>query len=570
MSKLISLSLNNSFGVLKAQSVEFVETNNLIEVRANVGAGKTTLKQATETAISSGNQQILPFDTSKFKNIDVEVKLTYGDMPVYLRTYTTKSGDITSIAYVKDNEGKISRDPVIQGKKLTAAALRDALRTDLTFGIDDFLSENPRTHFEFMMKIYSWKLKEMGVIFDTKSPAYVNSILWRLEQAKMDRQQKHIIRRGLNAFKEAFEAEGIDETNVPALIDIKAIETQKTTAATELQARKDKWQKDWYEAQGKKKDELQKQIDEITTQASGLTAKLTAYNATVENQNDIFKGKMGELSQALFILEKYEYSEFEKVKVWINEFKEPTFEAVPFTEDGKIDPKAFEHPEKYDFEAAANVIAIRDLCTKLAPIWSQKEALSKEVLPEYVDTEPVIDYDIKITNARVSNKIAERFSAFYDWQESDELVKSIWREYCEMYAKIDLGVSGLSIQIVGDEEKSEIRTMYNGVHNPEFFHPRDKKVKDQLLTQYSGSQRPVIAILMQIYLLEEKLKKNEDGLRLMWIECPIDKKTRDLLLQIQEKYNLTIVVGVTGDFTVEGLEPGQFLIENGELLIGNK
>jgi len=37
-------------------------------------------------------------------------------------------------------------------------------------------------------------------------------------------------------------------------------------------------------------------------------------------------------------------------------------------------------------------------------------------------------------------------------------------------------------------------------------------------------------------------------------------------LQIQEKYNLTIVVGVTGDFTIEGLEPGQFLIENGELL----
>jgi len=566
MSKLISLSLNNSFGILKAQTVEFVETGNLIEVRANVGAGKTTLKQATETAISSGNQQMLPFDTSKFKNIDVEVKLTYGDMPVYLRTYTAKNGDVTSVAYVKDSEGKIARDPVIQGKKLTAAALRDALRTDLTFGIDDFLSENPRTHLEFMMKIYSHKLKEMGVIFDTKSPAYVNSILWRLEQAKMDRQNKHIIRRGLNAFKEAFDAEGLNETNVPALIDIQALEIKKATAAAELQGRKDKWQKDWYEMQGKKKDELQKQIDEITAKASILTAKLVSYNDNIGNAKENFANKLAEANEAYFILERLGYPNFADVKKWVDEMKEPEFEVIPFDENGKINPIAFTeyYLDKVDEDTWLHLQDIKLLREKLIPIWSQKESLSKEELPEYIDDQSANDYDAIINHARISNKIAERWSAFYDWQESDELVKSIWREYCEMYSKIDLGVPGLSIQIVGDEEKSEIRTMYNGVHNPEFF--GNTKKEDRLLTQYSQTQRPIIAILMQIYLLEEKLKKNEDGLRLMWIECPIDKKTRDLLLQIQEKYNLTIVVGVTGDFTIEGLEPGQFLIENGELL----
>lgn len=562
MSKLISLSLNNSFGILKAQTVEFIETNNLIEVRANVGAGKTTLKQATETAISSGNQQMLPFDTSKFKNIDVEVKLTYGDMPVYLRTYTSKNGDVTSVAYVKDSEGKIARDPVIQGKKLTAAALRDALRTDLTFGIDDFLSENPRTHLEFMMKIYSHKLKEMGVIFDTKSPAYVNSILWRLEQAKMDRQNKHIIRRGLNAFKEAFDAEGLKEENVPALIDIQELETKKANAATELQARKDKWQKNWYEAQGKKKDELQKQIDEITSKASTLTAKLVSYNDNIGNAKENFANKIAEANEAYFILERLGYPNFADVKKWVDEMTEPNLELVPFF-DGKVNLKECE-TIGFEPEISGYILQLRELREKLSPIWSQKESLSKEELPEYLDSETPIDYDSQILTAKVSNKIAERWSSFYDWQESDELVKSIWREYCEMYSKIDLGVPGLSIKIVGDEEKSEIRTMYNGIHNPEFFGNLQKE--DRLLTQYSQTQRPIIAILMQIYLLEEKLKKNEDGLRLMWIECPIDKKTRDLLLQIQEKYNLTIVVGVTGDFTVEGLEPGQFLIENGELL----
>ena len=561
MSKLISLSLNNQFGVLKAQEVEFVETGTLIEVKAPVGQGKTTLKNATETAISAGNQQILPFDSTKFHDIDVEVKLTYGDTPVFLRTYTDKKGDLTSVAYIKDVDGKVCKDPVIQGKKLTAAALRDALRTDLTFGIDDFLSENPRTHFEFMMKIYAHKLKEMGVIFDTKSPAYKDSILWRLDQAKMDRQNKHIIRRGLNAFKEAFDSEGLDETKVPALIDIIAIEAEKTLAANALQKRKEAFQKAWYDGQAQKKDELQKKIDEITSKASVLTAKLTARNANIANEAEKYRLKVERAQSAYEILDEMDYHSVTEIKQWILSFEKPNSELVPFI-DGKIDPKAFEMT--FDSVTDSIIKEIHELRAHITPIWAEKETLSKAELPEYVDTETVINYDTQIANARTSNKIAERWGSFYDWQEADETVKSIWREYCEMFTKLDLGVAGLTIQIVGDEEKSEIRTLYNGLHNPEFFGNVNKE--DRLLTQYSQTQRPVIAILMQIYLLEEKLKKNEDGLRLMWIECPIDRKTRDLLLDIQTKYNLNIIVGVTGDFTVEGLKPGEFLIEGGELL----
>jgi len=108
--------------------------------------------------------------------------------------------------------------------------------------------------------------------------------------------------------------------------------------------------------------------------------------------------------------------------------------------------------------------------------------------------------------------------------------------------------------------------MYNGEHNVDFFNPKNKIAEDRLLTQYSKTQRPVIAILMQVYLLEEKLKKGEDGLRAIWIEEPIDNKTRDLLISIKKKYDIEIIVGVTGEFTYEGLERGQILIENGNLI----
>ena len=53
---------------------------------------------------------------------------------------------------------------------------------------------------------------------------------------------------------------------------------------------------------------------------------------------------------------------------------------------------------------------------------------------------------------------------------------------------------------------------------------------------------------------------------MIWIEAPMDKRTRDLLIDVQKNNDLTIIAGVTGDFTFDGLKQGEFLIENGELL----
>ena len=145
MTKIISLELNNDFGVLKAQKAEFKETSDgLIEIKAGVGEGKTTLKQAAELAISAGNTQTLPFDTEKLKDVDVEIELSTG---VFMRTYSDAKGKLKSVAYRKLEDGKIDKDPVINGKKLTPAVLRDLIRTELTFGIDDFLSEEKQVEF---------------------------------------------------------------------------------------------------------------------------------------------------------------------------------------------------------------------------------------------------------------------------------------------------------------------------------------------------------------------------------------------------------------------------------------
>lgn len=594
MSSLVSLRLNEKLGILECQEVEFGnEVNGLIEIKAQVGSGKTTAKHGVELALSGGNQQQLPFDVKKFDKADVEVKLTYGDQPIYLRTYKNAAGNLTSTAYIKTDDGKIAKDPVIKGKKLTPAVLRDILKTDLTFGVENFLSENPRTHMDFMMKIYSHKLAALGVVFDTKSEAYKGSILYRLEQAKLNRADKHSNRRQINGFKEALIEEGYDENNVKPIVDIDAIRNEMNAFVDGKKKAHGEAVKKYYEDIAKKKEDVQNRIEAIQQKANELISSITSYNNSISteirlwetNTNQDIEKFNQEQAKLTAVIEKatsllasltemgYAGTDVES---WIEslpkaqplktlaDYERPNFIEVPFV-DGKIAPEAF--TKSFTPEIDAKLVELSSLRKQVAPLIAEKESIGNEQPPveEPIDTQKFED---RINKAEASNLIARRWAAFYDWQIADEEVKSIWREYCEMYSQIDLGVPGLSIRVVGDEDNSEIRTHYNGVHNPTFF--GNEQLEHRLITQYSATQRPIIAILLQIYLLEEKIKKGEDGLRLMWIECPIDNKTRDLLVDVQKKHNITIIVGVTGDFSFEGLKDGEFLIENGVLLSNGK
>ena len=82
-----------------------------------------------------------------------------------------EDGKLSSSVYIKDKDGKKCATPVINGTKFTAAALRDHLKTELTFGVEAFISEDPRIQFDFMTKVYKERLKEKGIVFDKRSEA---------------------------------------------------------------------------------------------------------------------------------------------------------------------------------------------------------------------------------------------------------------------------------------------------------------------------------------------------------------------------------------------------------------
>ena len=71
---------------------------------------------------------------------------------------------------------------------------------------------------------------------------------------------------------------------------------------------------------------------------------------------------------------------------------------------------------------------------------------------------------------------------------------------------------------------------------------------------------------MQIYLLEQKKARGENGLRYLFLDVPIDNKTKDLLIDIQKKYDLQLLVSSTGDYEQASLADGEILVDGGYLL----
>ena len=104
--------------------------------------------------------------------------------------------------------------------------------------------------------------------------------------------------------------------------------------------------------------------------------------------------------------------------------------------------------------------------------------------------------------------------------------------------------------------------MYDGSYDKKYFNNLDGDLRK--LSSYSGTQKPLICLLIQNYLLSKKNKV----LPYLWIDnIPIDKKTRVLLDKMANELDLWLFVNWTGDFSAKTLENGEILLENGEILV---
>lgn len=562
MSKLVGITLNSKFGILEAQECRFETTpDKLVTIKAGVGSGKTSLGKAINIGLSAGSERELPVDMKAYELADIDEEISYGETPVFMHT-SYKDGKLSSYLYIKDESGKQCKNPVINGKRMTPAVLRDEIKTELTFGVQDFISDDPRRQMDWMMNTYKEKLREKGVVFDKKSPNYQGSILYQLDQAKLDRSQKFEKVRMLNAFKVSMESEGLREENIPDNIDISAIEKERDT-----------FNENFYNEVAK----FDAKLNEIKISSSKAISAMDAYNSSLEDKkkSEDEKNKLSvealnrELSDKRnarteikshidFLLSKG--APVTEINKW--------FDSLEKIEDNKVFVPYVIHPipqdcgkyvnDGYDYgETIKNAFeSLGNNRKSYVDINSKKE--------EFQNHKPADTFLQKIDEAKSTNKIAARWAAWFDHQASDKLVKDLFSEYRKIFTSIDLGVEGLRIDIIGNEDDMNMRTVYNGIHNSKLF--GNESGEYRAISSYSETQKNILSILMQIHLLDEKKKNGNDALRFLFIEAPMDTKTRDMLIEYQQKYDLQLLCTMTCDVDMNTLKDGEIAIENGYLI----
>lgn len=561
--KINGLKFNKAFGTIQICDLVFDPEKKMYITKGIAGSGKTTVMTGLELG-TKGSKALV--DKNKYGKdpIDIEVLLTDEETKYIVSCKRGKAGLNISL-YSKDENGK--------RKNISSpATYLDSFQTELTWKMNELVSERPSTQKNILLKIYQKGLQDIGVIFDEKNPEYIGSILDKIDKAEENRSLMDMLRKQKGGISEDLKDIGIDTTRpetwpkeIPiSEIDtkIKAFEKEITQKETNSESVRDK---ELAEIQ----TEAQKLITESVTYNSNLKAgydvEKKAYNDYQKKLSDINKN-LTNLKNALESLELgYTYEDL-KVKVKNpKEVKDPGLcNYIPFSLDGQkvitttsqknTDEENQNIIQKIDSlsDKGKNIIDKINIC-KLA--YSKKLNEPKEFDSTTLKDEIKVLEDNKILALKNNEKV-KAVKTFLNWQESDGLVKKLNNEYIKKLANVDCGVKGLNIV----PENDDIFIMYDGSYDPVYFgNPKQELRK---LSAYSTSQRPIICMMIQNYLLSSMDKV----MRYIFIDnIPVDISTKKMIEKMSIELDLHIFLNMTGDFSKDSLKGGEILIEGGEV-----
>ena len=563
--KIIGLKVNEQFGIVQSCDIHFDEKNKLIAFKGEVGSGKTTIQKAL--SLGTLGSDTLKDDKNLYGPIDQEVQLMDGDIPIFVGYKSDKEGKLVYVIYTKDIHGNIVKDPIVDGQKLTPSKYLKSLQTALTWRMDELTSENPTVQKKILLDLYKDDLSKVGVIYDKNHPDYVGSILDRIEKGEADRTEKEYARKQVGGFAKHLLENGYDvdkPETLPSRVNIDV-----------LKADRDKTQ---YQLSNSVRDfEANKNsnLQEIRNESEKITLLLKEYNMKIQEKNkvrnDEYKSKLKWFNDGVSrIKSACDYTNLCADEGYISEelrssitnslnaknelitpSKPDELELIPFSEDGKCIAKSFSFDED-----------VNDLIVKIDKLRGRYITEDQKTFDgdNSVKEEKLTALNMEIEIAESVNKVCDAIDAFNSWSEANKKVVKLKREYASKLNKINTGVDGLTIQMEEVGEKMNVHLMYNGEYSTEYFNNPSKEVRK--LSSYSGTQKPMICLLIQNYLLGLKAK----ALRYLWIDnVPVDNKTKELLNTMGEKLNLTIFINITGDFDKDHLESGEILLEGGEV-----
>lgn len=545
--KIVGLQVAKDFGGLKATELKFDEKNRLTVVKGEVGAGKTTLNRAMR--LTTQGSGVLT-DKNLYGDIDVTTQLSDGDMSIFVGCRTDNNGSLSYFLYGIDKDGKKVKDVVLDGKRATPANYLKSLQTALTWRLDELTSENPTVQRNILLELYSSELEAQGVVFDKNNPKYTFGIIHKIELAKNHRNHMDMKRKEVGGIADDMTKKGISFEDRKKLKDLSKLEESVTKIRSKIAFEETNLE----QAKENKLDKLKLKASEVVSNIKDLNATIIDNNNKIDSRERLLKSANDSIDGLITDLNRREIVKGTLLKN-LPDLGEKNPE-VKFDKDNKIlsKPKEFKDSGVI-YDALIEYKSIQKKYKKIKK--SKLEFDSKELHSELKAAE------LELESAKESNKEALAINSFHDWQDANEAVKEIKKDYYYKLTEINTGVKGL--HICTDEKNSDdenIYLMYDGRYDKKYFNNPDKELRK--LSSYSGTQKPMICLLIQNYLLSKKSKT----LPYLWIDdVPIDKKTRALLERMAEELGLWLFVNWTGDFKAKQLKNGEILLENGEILM---
>lgn len=570
--KIIGLSVLQDFGALKATELKFDERQTLYAVKGEVGSGKTTLNKAMRLTTQGSDTLI---DKNLYGGpINMVTQLIDGDKKIFVGCKSETGESLTYFLYEEDKDGNKIKNPVIDGVKATPAAYLKSMQTALTWRLNELTSENPTVQRNILLELYSSELEKKGVVFNKNSPNYVGGVIDEIEKSKAQRSYLDMKRKEVGGIADDLNKKGVDYKDRKTLIDISILETS-------LQEQKAKKQLALDNPGEEKEKELLKLKNEglqINAVLKDLNQKIKDHNIAENKKKEVYDSKLKTYNKAIddaktslisvaspeldFQIFEENFDIFiEKNTVRPKEPKLDIKKELQYNNKGSCISKADDFEDKDIKKALSDYLKIGVDYSRI-----NKQEL-KEVDTKKYDTEiERIEKDLK--GKKQFNDDAVSVNAYHDWKDSNEKVNELNKKFFMLLSGIDTGVKGLHIAPEYDVDKdgqkvakgNDIYLMYDGVYDPEYFSNEDGELRK--LSAYSDTQKPMICLLIQRYLLSKKSKI----LPYLWIDqVPIDKKTKALLDRMSHELGLWLFVNWTGDFDKENLQDGEILIENGEI-----
>lgn len=544
--KIIGLSVIKDFGGLKATELKFDEKNRLTVIKGEVGSGKTTLQKAMKLT-TQGSSTLT--DKNLYGDVELTTQLSDGDLKIFVGCRTNKDGKLDYFLYTVDENGKKVKDVVSDGKRLTPANYLESLQTALTWRLDELTSENPTTQRNLLLELYQKELEKQGVIFDKNHPNYTDGIIHKIEEAKNQRSLMDMRRKEVGGIADDMTKKGIGFETRRKIIELDKLEKEVSKIEAKITLKETN-------VEQAKENELNK----IKLEANEVLSKIKDINNENIKKNDAIKNQDKKSEQVYSLIDELisDLNRNKYVKDVIQKNLPKTTDLIPEIEfDGKKIVSKLKTFKDHD-KIYQPLFRLKQL---------QKEYKKTKKAENKVDTKS-LESDLavakkKLDDAKASNTEAKAVNSFHDWQEANDGVNSIKKDYYKKLLEINTGVKGLKICVDSNNENDEnIYLMYDGSYDKKYFNNPDKELRK--LSSYSGTQKPMICLLIQNHLLSKKKK----ALPYLWIDdVPIDKKTRKLLEKMAEELNLWLFVNWTGDFKAKNLKDGEILLENGEILM---